>query len=767
MTAAESAAGADGSSAGERTGIGDAQFWGRKLDALFRPQSVAVVGASANASFVTSILGSLFTYGYPGSIVAVNPRYDRVQDAPCYPSVLDVPHHLDLVIIGVAHRLVPGVLDQCAQKGVGAVCVVTSGFSEVVSAKGAGRQADIVSWSAWTGIPLLGPNCLGLLNAHERFVALPPYWDRVPGGAVGAVFQSGMMSAAMTLQLVERGMGLSLAVTTGNEAAVNAADVIQYLAEDDVTRVIATFSEQIKSPPRLVAACETAAAAGKPIVMLKIGRSEGARRTARAHTGSLVGADDVVDAALRKLGVTRVSSIDELVETVALFHTRKLPRGKGVAVISVSGGIGGLLSDQAEVAGIEFPPLPAATARDLMEIVPEFGSVGNPLDVTGQGVFETRMLDASLDALALAPGIDIVVHARGWPAMLDRAAPVGTALERAVSLHPETLFLVLSVSGGRQYAGPYPRVPSAEPFGELDGVPFLQGSECALRAIASLIRYAEFQRGRAAAARPHPLAPSPASGRGGSLEAGPGLFGGAGERRSDAAVAAWARELVQAAGGRALTERESKEILALYGIPVTREILTRSADDAVGAADLLGWPVALKVESPDLLHKTDAGAVLLNVLDADALHDGYDTILANARAAQPDAAIHGVLVQEMAPRGIEAILGMLRDEAWGAAVAVGIGGTLVEVLHDRQLLLPPVTGDEAGAAIGALRAAKLFAGVRGAPPSDVTALTDALVRFSELCHDLADLVAEIDVNPLLVLPDGQGVVALDALIVPG
>ena len=227
-----------------------------------------------------------------------------------------------------------------------------------------------------------------------------------------------------------------------------------------------------------------------------------------------------------------------------------------------------------------------------------------------------------------------------------------------------------------------------------------------------------------------------------------------------------ARELVRAAGGRALTERESKEILALYGIPVTREILARDAADAVGAAEAIGWPVALKVESPDLLHKTDAGAVLLNVEDADALQDGYDEILENARAAQPDATIHGVLVQEMAPKGVEMILGMLHDPAWGPAVAVGIGGTLVEVLNDRRILLPPLDDVEARTALGELRAARIFEGVRGAPPSDVTALADALVRFSELCQDLAGEVEEIDVNPLLVLPAGQGVLALDALIVP-
>jgi acetyltransferase len=764
-------------------GVTGEMGWGDRLDRLFRPRSVAVVGASTNASFVSSILFSLIAYGFQGRIAAVNPRYDRVLDAPCYPSVEDVPGDLDLVVVGVAAQRVPGILEQCERKGVGGVCVVTSGFGEVAAEAGADRQAEIAAWAARTGIPVTGPNCLGLLNAHERMIALPPYWESVPAGAVGMAFQSGMMSGAMTLPIVQRGMGLSLAITTGNEAAIENADVIRYLAEDDVTRVIATFSEQIKSPAKLIVACEAAAEAGKPVVMLKVGRSEGARRAARAHTGSLVGADDVVDAALRKLGVTRVSSIDELVETVALFHARKLPRGNGVAVISVSGGVGSVLSDQAAELGVTFPPLPDETAKALTEIVPEFGSVGNPLDITGQGVFETRMLDASLDALATAESIDVVVHARGWPAALDRESPVGKALERAVALHPEILFLVMSLSGGKLFASSYPHTPCKDPFSWLDGVPFLQGSDDALRAIASLLRYAEFQRQRTLTPRPLRGAnigcadiPLPRAGEGetGLLLPSPlegeglGVRGpwGSRARLTPPEIARRARDLVRAAGGRALTERESKEVLALYGMPVTREILARSADDAVGAADMLGWPVALKVESPDLLHKTDAGAVLLNVEDADALLEGYEEIVANARAAQPDATIHGVLIQEMAPRGIEAILGMLHDPSWGPAVAVGIGGTLVEVLKDRQLLLPPIDAGEARAALGALRAARLFDGVRGAPPSDVAALTDALVRFSELCQDLAGEVAEIDVNPLLVLPKGQGVLALDALIVP-
>ncbi|MCC6179541.1 MAG: acetate--CoA ligase family protein [Chloroflexi bacterium] len=714
------------------------------LTPLLRPRSVAVIGASPNASFVTQIFSSLLRYGYPGTLVAVNPKYQRVMDVPCYPSVLDVPNDLDLAIIGVAHRLVPSVLEQCERKGVGAVCVVTSGFGEIAAEAGADRQKGIAAWSTRTGIPLTGPNCLGLLNAHERFVALPPYWRETIAGEVGVILQSGMMAPTITMPLVARGIGLSCAVTTGNEAALEAADLIRYFASDPQTRVIASFAEQIKTPSAFIAACEAAAVAGKPIVMLKIGRSEGARRAARAHTGSLVGADDVTDLMLRRLGVTRVASVDELVETVALFHTRKLPKGRGVAVISVSGGVGGLLSDQAQEIGIEFPPLPEETARKLVEVVPEFGSVGNPLDVTGQGVFETRILDASLDYLSEAPGVDVVVHARGWPAKLDRSLALGQALERAVERHPEVLYLVLSMGGGKLYDGPYAHTAAVEPFDRIDGVPFLQSSEEGLRAIASLIRYAEFQRRRAE-----------------------DRVAGAPPRRASVEAAERARALVRQANGRPLTERESKDVLTLYGIRTTRERLVTTVEDAREAAVEIGYPVVLKIESPDVLHKTEIGAVALNLEDAEAVRIGFARIEASARQHAPNADIRGVLVQEMAPRGgVEMILGMARDPQWGPVVACGIGGTLVEVLQDRQLLLPPVGTAEARAALDGLRGARLLEGVRGAEPCDVAALTDALVRFSELCADLGDLVDEIDVNPLIVLKSGQGVMAVDALVVP-
>lgn len=730
--------GTEPSFGGLKVGHRDAEM--RDLDRMFRPRSVAVVGASPNPSFVSGILKNLLRHGYRGSVVAVNPKYAAVFEAPCYPSIADVPGPLDLVVVGVTHRLIPSVLAQCERKGVGALQIVSSGYSETGGSEGAERQTELAAWARRAGIPVGGPNCLGLMNASIGMMALPTVVERLIPGHLAAVLQSGMMAPSVIVPLLSRGIGLTIGVTTGNEADLEAADYVRYCVEDDQTRVIACFTEQIKTPERFIAACELAAERQKPIVMLKIGRSEAARRSALAHTGSLVGADGVVDVVLRKLGVTRVDTVDELYEAAAVFHARKLPRGGGVGPVSVSGGTSGLLADLAPACGVTFPPLPEETARRLRHVVPEYGNVGNPLDITGQGVYDTEILRRSLDLLAEAGNLDVVVWGRGFPSPLDRQSPVGRILEQAVAAHPEVLFLVMSFVGGHFHASSNPDVPLVEPIDRLDGVPFLQGSETSLKAIAALIRYAAFQRARRPAA--------------------------AGTRLVATEVAERARARVRAAGTQVLTERESKAILADYGIPTTREMLATRLDEALSAASGIGYPVALKVESPGLLHKTEADALLLDVQNDDALVDGFGWVLANARRAAPAAEIRGVLVQEMVRDGTELIVGMSLDPQFGPVVACGLGGIFVDTLRDVQLLLPPLSEADVRSALERLRGYPILQGTRGAVAADLDALVDALRRFSELCDDLRDVAKEIDINPLVVRQAGRGVCAVDATIVP-
>jgi acetate---CoA ligase (ADP-forming) len=723
-------------------GAGPVAPGARSLDRMLTPRSVAVIGASPNPSFVSSILKNLLRHGYAGSVVAVNPRHTAILGAPCYPSLADVPHPVDLVVIGVAHRLVPGILEQCERRGAGAVEIVSSGFAEVSDAEGERRQAELAAWAARTGIVVGGPNCLGLMNARIGMMALPMVVERLIPGRVGLVLQSGMMVPSVIAPLLARRIGLTVAVSTGNEADLEAADYIRYLVEDDATGVIGCFTEQIKTPERFVAACELAAARRKPVVMLKIGRSEAGRRAARAHTGSLVGADGVVDAVLRKLGVTRVRSVDELLEMLAVFHAPKLPRGSRLAAVSVSGGAVGLLGDLAPDCGVSFPPLPEATLVRLRQALPEYGNVGNPLDITGQGVFEISILEGALDALAQSDVVDVVLWARSFPACLDRQTPIGQALERAVAKYPELQFLVMALSGGHCYPTPNADLPMVEPILALDGVPFLQGSEYGLLAAAALVRYAAFQRARAEA----PAASRP--------------------RRAPAAAAERARALIEAAGGRPLTERQAKAVLALYGIRVTRERLATTPDEAVDAAGALGYPVALKVESPDILHKTEAGGLALDVRDGAGVREAFGRVLANARRHTPGADIRGVLVQEMVPAGREVLVGMSRDPQFGPIVACGLGGVLVETLRDVQLLPPPLTEPEVRATLARLRGYPVLLGTRGAGAADLDALVDVLLRFADLVGDLGDLVREIDVNPLVVYQSGAGACAVDCVIVP-
>jgi acetate---CoA ligase (ADP-forming) len=692
------------------------------MDALLRPRSVAVVGASTNPSFVSMALRNLKRYGFTGEVVAINPRYQEVEGAPCYPTLLDVPHDVDLAIVGVAASRVPALLDECEHKGVRALEVITSGFAET-GPGGIKRQAELSAWAERTGIVVGGPNCLGLMHVPSGMIALPTGFTSPLAGDVGLVLQSGMMAPTVLIPLLARGIGITFAVTTGNEADLEAADYIHYYVEDDETRVVGVFAEQIKTPARFIEACEAAAERRKPIVMVKIGRSEAARRAALAHTGSMVGSDDVIDAMLRKLGVSRVDNVDEMLEQLAIFHSPRLPRGSGVGAIIVSGGAAGLLSDLGPACGVTFPNLPDETEEQLRKVVPEFGNVGNPLDVTGQAVFQTDILERSLDLLASAPGIDIVLYGRSHPARLDLAAPVGRILNAASERHPETVFLAMALVGGHYFPYQSPDVPLAEPSDRLNGTPFLQGSEYALKAVAALIRYADFLRTRGSRGAPR-------------------------EART-----------VVVPPGRALTERESKALLSTYGIPVTRDRLCESLDAARAAAREIGYPVALKLEATGLLHKTEAGAVVLDIADEADLMAAYEQLqslqVRNAR---------GVLVQEMVPPGVEVLLGMTRDPQFGPVIAVGLGGIFVELLQDVQLLIPPVTEQEARSALERLRGARVLRGTRGRPPADIAALVQTILRFSDACLDLQDAVEEIDINPLIVLP--QGVRAVDALVVP-
>ncbi|QQO35555.1 acetate--CoA ligase family protein [Bradyrhizobium diazoefficiens] len=710
-----------------------------KIDRLFRPESVAIVGASPKGGIATEILKNIKKWGFSGRLVAVNPRYEQIEGVSCFPSLTAIPFPIGLAVVAVPSNAIPAVLHDCEVTGVRAIQIISSGFAEE-RGEGVAKQFQLAQWAERTGIPVVGPNCYGLLNGENRLIATPADFYSLSAGGVSAVVQSGTLMFSLVMPLLARGIGVGRVVTSGNEACLDVADFINYFADDKDTRVIACYCEQIKRPLEFIKACERAADKNKPIVMIKIGRSEAARKGALAHTGSVAGSDVAIDAVLKKLGVVRVDTVDDLIEAAAALSTTKRPRGRRIALASFSGTAVNILSDVAEPFGVEFPPPPAEARARLEAVLPEFGNVSNPLDLTSQADYDTHIIDESLKTLATCGTYDVVVWGRGAPSRLDMRSPVCQALKRAAEAAPDVVFSVMALAGGHFFAAPGPGSAMVEPAAEFDGMPFLQGVGPGLKALSALIGYAEFQRAR---------------------KPGNRLSAHRGQR---SACYAEAVRILREAKGDVLTEREGKHLLALYGIPVTREALATDAKQAARVAQDLGFPVAMKVESADIVHKTDVGGVALNISSSEQAAATFEQIVGSVRSRCPEANIAGALVQEMAKPGIEMMLGATFDPQFGPVIVFGLGGIWVEALKDVRALMPPFDAAEVKAELGRLRGASVLRGARGGAKPDLEAFADCIVKFSTLCSDLADEIGEIDVNPIILAASGTGLTAVDCLI---
>jgi acetate---CoA ligase (ADP-forming) len=718
---------------------GEAQAFTTAMDALFHPKRVAVVGATPRLGFAHNIHRAILRGGYEGEVFGVNPKYDEVLGSPTYPTIDAIPGGVDKAIVVVPSQFVQDVLERSVAAGVKAVNIITSGFGEQADDEAHDRQEQIREFARRTGIRVVGPNCLGLISTPANLIAKSGPYTTVKQGPISIVFQSGLLAYSIVLPPQDRGFGYTYVVTTGNEADLDSTDFIRYAIEGDETRVVGCFIEQFRDSEKLLQVAEMAAEREKPLVVLKIGRSEGGRKAAMAHTGSMVGSDEIVDTVMRQHGVIRVSSLDEMTETLAAFHSKRLPKGPGIGTIFVSGGAGGLVSDLSQDLGLTLPELAPETKERLHKVIPPYGTVGNPLDTTGQAATQPEITEGSLVNMAEDPNIDTVIYGQAYPVRIDLDTPVGRVVKSMPERYPDKCFFIMSLVTGVVQSGMRNDVEPVEPVMHWDGVPFLQGTENSLRAIRSLIRYSEFQRTRKT--------------EGGAVA-------------TESPVADRARQLVRAANGKPLVERAAKEILALYDIPITRETLASTADEAVTAANDIGYPVVLKIESPDIAHKTEAGGVLLNIDSDDAVRAGFQKIIDGARVYNPQAQVSGVLVQEMVSGGREMILGMTQDATFGPAIAVGLGGIFVEILKDVALGVPPLTEKDSREMLDRLRGKAILEGVRGSAPADIDALITLLGGFSQLCVDLRDEVSEIDINPLLVFDRGQGARVVDCLIVP-
>lgn len=700
-----------------------------QIRSLLVPQSIAVVGASSDLSKVTGrTLKHLITHGYTGDIYPVNPNWDEVAGLRCYPTIRALPQPVDTAFIQVAAAAVPGVLLECVERGVRSAIVHTAGLGEG-GGDGRDQQARIRALVTDAGLPLLGPNCAGIANVVDDIILSPiACYDIRPltKGRIGLISQSGGLTGAYVSRAEERGIGFSCIVSTGNELMLEASHFVEYFVKDPGTEVIALFIETLRDVPRFLRAASAALAAGKPIVVLKIGRTEMGARVAASHTGALTGTDAVYDAIFRQKGVTRVATLEDLLEVSAFFCKTGPPAGRRVGVVTTTGGSAALVVEAAAMAGLEFP-LPSRSQDDASDdLLPEFAIRSNPVDVTMSGVgdaFKRELLRMLEDDT-----FDMVVGVLGTSSQFHPDSAVGPLVEAHQSARKP---LVAFCS---------PAAPDALRLFESRGIPSFRTPEGCGRGLGYLARRGEFLR-RAQAQDEEP-APAPS------------------------ARVEFVRAAVRAAGP-ILDEHQSKRILKEYGIPVVRECVVHGPEEALAAAAAIGYPVAVKVLSSDVPHKTDANALALDVDSPARLRLCYDAVLANVRSHQPGARVAGVLIQEMAARGVEVILGVSRDPQSGPIVMFGMGGVLTEIFRDVSFRALPIRRVDAAEMIAETRAAQLLRGHRGRPPADVDALVETLLQVSQMAEDLGDDLLELDVNPLIVGPAGSGVQVVDALLVRG
>jgi acyl-CoA synthetase (NDP forming) len=691
---------------------------------MLNPRSIAVVGATPKGSYGGRLLDAVLKSKDRVRVYPVNPNYGEIKGVTCHRSITDLPEAPDLVGIVVPYNRVLDVLKECHQKKAGSAVVISAGFAERGTDSGLDLQRQLGAFARDSGFRFTGPNCLGVANVRDNIWATAS--SRTLGGLTGniaLVCQSGATAfGPFLVRAVDSGIGLSHIISTGNEIDLDFCDFAQYLIDDPDTRVVAGFVEGFKSARKLIAVAELAAERGKPIVLIKIGRSESGAQAARSHTAALTGVDALYDAVFKQYGIIRVQDYDELLETSHLLANARKPLKRGVGVVSHSGGISSLTADMLGQAGLALPPLTNRARDGINAIIKDFGWAANPSDVTGFARGE--QFPQIMDFMIEEPEVGTLVVA---------SAGAGNQVEQVVSLRDRSdKNVAFFWTTSRAEKGALDKLKSAN-------IPIFYTPDKLARALRNLLDYHEWRDVRLAN----------------------------GFARSRALTAEQERALARLKGlGRpTLSESESKQVIAAWGVAGTRDLLVSSADAAVEAAQRLGYPVALKVDSPDILHKTEAGVVRLGLRDADEVRAAHGDIMASARKHAPTAAISGALVQEMVTSGVEVIVGISYDAQLGPMLLFGSGGVMVEVYNDVALRRCPVNREEALAMVAEVKGAKLLRGFRGKPPADIDALADVLVRVSHLAVHLEGHLAELDINPLMVMPAGQGVKAVDALVV--
>jgi acetate---CoA ligase (ADP-forming) len=707
--------------------IGTPHISAERLHTFFRPRSMALVGATDNSRWSIYTFENLKKMGFPGPVYLVNPNREIVHGERAFRSLRDLPERVDLAFIMVTTQRVLSLVEEGATAGIRNFVVLTAGFSEA-GAEGVRMERDLLAFAREHDLTLLGPNGNGFINVTDTITPYGlPIIPPLNTGPVGVVLQSGALASAVLAYAQAHAIGLSLLVSMGNESMISVTDVVDYLLEDDSTRSIALFLESIRYPEELRLVAAKARARGKALVAMKIGRSEASIRTAMAHTGALVGDDAINDAVFRQLGILRVSSLEDLLTTAGLAgYLGQLP-GRRMGVVTPSGGACDILSDLAEDMGILLPDFAPETVKQLREVLPSFSTAHNPLDVTGYVVVDSTLQQRALEVVVNDPNIDFVLNL--------------VSIDGGGQPIPETLPLVLSSYDNLAAivrASPRPIAlvsntcvdlsPTARIVVERNGLHFVAGMEHGMRALDRLLWWSEWLRGPVGSERDEEQLPMMAT---------------------DVYRGNW-------------SEARARRLLQEADIPVVPGVLATSADEAVQAAQKFGFSVALKIQSPTLLHKSDVGGVVLNLLNEEELRIAFRRMLERVRIDCPEAVIEGVLVSPMRTAGVELLVGVVRDPLWGLVLTLGLGGIWTETLKDTVVRVLPVQRSEISAMLGELRGAALLRGGRGQVGADLERLSEVIYRIGLLARSLAPYLNVLEINPLRVA--GAEIEALDVLV---
>jgi acetyl coenzyme A synthetase (ADP forming)-like protein len=701
----------------------------RSLRPMLEPSSVAVVGASRDpASIGHRVLKALVDAGFSGPVYPINPNATEVQGLRCYATLADIPRDVDLGVIAVPRSLVLDVVDQCAAAGVKSIVVITAGFAEVGD-EGRKRQVELVERVRGYGMRMIGPNCMGLLNTHLKlnasFSPIVP-----PNGRVALSSQSGALGMAILGLAIDRGVGLSTFVSVGNKADVSGNDLLQYWEADPHTSVILLYLESFGNTRRFAQLARRIGRT-KPIVCVKAGRTTAGSRAAGSHTAALAASDTAVDALFHQSGVIRAQTLDEMFDIAACLEAQPLPRGRRVAIVTNAGGPGILAVDACEAAGLTVAPFSNETRARLLTFLPPEASVGNPVDMVASAgaddyrrAIEVALTSDDVDALiVIYTPVDPCGSASTLQAIRDGLA----AGRRAGATTKPILACVMAEPGGPK--------PLA---GDGERVPTYAFPENAARALAKVASYADW-RART-----------------------PGLLWTFEDIRVDTGRST-CREAIESRGGGWLTGAEVGAVLGAFGLPLAAGTLAHTAEEAAALAHVLGFPVAAKLSARSIQHKTDVGAVRLNLTSDAAVRRAFTDIMTRGRKLAGESEIEGVLIQSMIVGAIETMLGVTDDPTFGPLIAFGLGGIHIEVLGDVRFRVAPLTDRDVDELLHEIRGFPLLEGYRGHPPADLDALRELLLRVSRLAVEVPEIV-ELDLNPVMALPPGHGCRIVDARI---